>query len=82
MTTLILIDLIAGVVFLIGLHIAFRQTLVRRWWARLRHTENLATDDEDVASVLRIAGVMIMAFAFTLGAFANLIVHYSSLSRR
>lgn len=90
--TPILIDAVAALCVLIGFHVAFRQKLVRAWSSGLRSPESQpgqggslldATGDaEGVASVLRIVGVMIMAFSFTAGAFANLMVHYASASVR
>ena len=84
------IDAAAALFVLIGFHVAFRQKLVRAWGARLRslHDQGGETarpvaptaDPEGVASVLRIVGVMIMAFSFTGGAFANLISYYASAS--
>ena len=88
--TLYVIDAVAGLFVLIGFHVAFRQKLVRAWSSRLRSPHGqlgdggrLVTatgDPEGVASVLRIVGVMIMAFSFTAGAFANLMVYYASAS--
>ena len=84
------IDAAAAFFVLIGFHVAFRQRLIRAWGARLRalrgqggeaaRTVAPTADPEGVASVLRIVGVMIMAFSFTGGAFANLISYYASAS--
>lgn len=80
---LYIIDFVAVVFIIAGFHIAFRQKLLKAWSARLGlHFASAmvqeATDDvEGIASVLRIAGVMIMAFSFTAGAFANLIAYYT-----
>jgi hypothetical protein len=89
--TLYLIDAVAALFLLAGFHLAFRQKRVRAWGARLRqaggrsdaasHTQVASEDPEGVAAVFRMAGVMIMAFSFTLGAFANLIAYYTAASR-
>jgi hypothetical protein len=89
--TLYVIDAVAALFILAGFHVAFRQRLVRAWGRRLRHPERrfhapddieTTSDDPDgIASVFRVAGVMIMAFSFTLGAFANLIAYYTSTGR-
>jgi hypothetical protein len=89
--TLYVIDAVAALFLLAGFHLAFRQRLVWAWGARLRqagglstasgHTQSPSEDPEGVASVFRMAGVMIMAFSFTLGAFANLIAYYTAASR-
>jgi len=89
--TLYLIDAVAALFLLAGFHLAFRQKLVRAWGARLRRSDRRAaaaclsqgaTEDPDgVASVFRMAGVMIMAFSFTLCAFANLIAYYTAAGR-
>jgi hypothetical protein len=88
--TLYVIDAVAALFVLIGYHIAFRQKLVRAWTSRLRSPEAqpgegggllAATGDlEGVASVFRIVGIMIMAFSFTVGAFANLMSYYAHAS--
>ena len=87
---LYLINILAAVFILIGFHVAFRQRLVRAWGARLRQsvsqsdsarpTETTLDDNQEIASVLRIAGVMVMAFSFTGAAFANLIAYYTAAS--
>ena len=83
---LYVIDVIASLFILAGFHLAFRQNMVRTVSARVRswsdssrgEAEVEAIDSEDVASVLRIAGVMIMAFSFTAAAFANLLAYYTA----
>jgi len=89
--TLYLIDAVAALFLLAGFHLAFRQERVRAWGARLQqargrsqaasHNQVASEDPEGVAAVFRMAGVMIMAFSFTLGAFANLIAYYTAASR-
>ena len=87
---LYVINVVAAMFVLLGFHVAFRQRLMLAWVARLRRSDgppssaaNAEVDSEDreeIASVFRIAGVMIMAFSFTLGTFANLIAYYTSIS--
>lgn len=81
--TLYMINAVAAVFVLLGFHVAFRQQLVLAWVARLRQSDSRAQaapeNREEIASVFRIAGVMIMAFSFTIGAFANLIAYYTSV---
>ncbi|HEX6866896.1 MAG TPA: hypothetical protein VF122_06665 [Caulobacteraceae bacterium] len=83
MIGLIAIDIFAVALTAAGFYIAFRQQLMRGVvrqragdsWSRPRD------EDEGVdplASVFRIAGVMLMAFGVTIGVFANLIVYFSS----
>lgn len=83
------IDAVAAIFVLIGYHVAFRQKLMLAWVASVRrskeasstsHAQAAPEDPEGVASVFRIAGVMIMAFSFTIGTFANLIAYYTSIS--
>jgi hypothetical protein len=83
---LYVVDCLAAVFFLVGFHLAFRQRALRAWLGRLlpaaRRTtvENAAPsgDEEGVASVLRMIGVMVMAFSLTSAAFGNLIAHYAA----
>lgn len=71
-TTVIVIDLIGFLFVLLGFHLAFRQELVRRWWRMLRDEQHSPgelpplTDDDPVRYVLRISGVMILAFGIVL----------------
>lgn len=86
--TLYVTNAVAAMLVLVGFHVAFRQRLVLAWVARLRQSNGSANaaatvqaaPREDIASVLRIAGVMIMAFSFTIGAFVNLIAYYTAVS--
>jgi hypothetical protein len=78
---------LAALFVVIGFHVAFRQRQVRALSARLAHRERgaggagaMAEDDEGMASVRRMIGVMIMAFSFVSAAFADLITYYGSLS--
>lgn len=85
---LLAIDVVAAIFVVIGFHLAFRQAAVRSWMRRLRGPQPRALDAEDagsrdpegVAAVLRMVGVMIMAFSFTIAAFANLIARYTAAS--
>ena len=71
-TTVIVIDLIGFLLVLLGFHLAFRQELVRRWWGIWRDEQHRPreapplTDDDPVRYVLRISGVMILAFGIVL----------------
>jgi hypothetical protein len=88
---LYVINAVAALFVLVGYHVAFRQRLVRAWGARLRspgersnaasRPQGASQDPEGIASVFRMAGVMIMAFSFTAGAFANLIAYYTAAGR-
>ena len=88
MNALYVIDAVALLFFLTGFHIAFRQRLVRSWVSRLRNSAGQPTPagakaergegHDEMASVLRIAGVMIMAFSLTICIFANLIAYYTA----
>ena len=85
MAVLLVIDVVAAVLVIAGFHTGFRQKFLRSLWARLHQpSASVSTgfgspvrDPEGVASVFRIAGVMIMAFSFTAATFANLIAYYS-----
>ncbi|OWQ90566.1 hypothetical protein [Sphingopyxis witflariensis] len=71
-TTVIVIDLIGFLLVLLGFHLAFRQEHVRRWWGILRDEQHRPgeqpplTDDDPLRYVLRISGVMILAFGIVL----------------
>jgi hypothetical protein len=86
MNGLLIIDVLAAVFVLIGFQLAFG----RRAGARLAKVRTSdarqpgapggpdgETSPEDVASVLRMVGVMIMAFSITGCAFANMIARYA-----
>lgn len=85
---LYLVNAVAAFFALAGFHLAFRQKLVRTWGARLRNRSSPAErrgqaqaaslDGQEIASVLRMAGIMTMAFSFTAAAFANLMAYYTS----
>ncbi len=78
---IVAIDVFAAVVVLIGFHLAFRQKVVREMLGRpADNGVEAAGNPDDLASVFRIVGVMLMAFAVTICIFANLIVHYSAAS--
>lgn len=88
MSGLIVIDLLSSLMFLAGAFLVLGHGVLRRQLARLRGRQELtATFDDDVpaehdgmASVFRMFGVMLMAFSFTICAFANLISYYSAAS--
>lgn len=85
---LYVIDVAAALFALAGFYVAFRPKLARAWSQRLRkasdqpgtvrQTDVSLDDPEGVDSVLRIIGVMIMAFSITGAVFANLIAYYAS----
>jgi hypothetical protein len=80
MTALLAVDGFALLFFVLGFHLAFRQGLVRRLWSKGRSDagSDAGPEAEDVASALRIGGVMLMAFSMTICVFANLIAYYSA----
>ena len=84
------IDALAVILVLIGAPLTFRPWWVTAWLAR-RHVgqdqqgveatgPEPGADPAGVASVLRMVGVMLMAFGVTGCAFANLIAYYSANS--
>jgi hypothetical protein len=85
---LYVIDVLAAIFAFAGFHLAFRPRLMHPWGARLQQARDDSSqgwraqaareDPEGVASVLRMIGVMIMAFSITAAAFANLLAHYAS----
>lgn len=75
----IITDLFALAAIAFGFLLAFRQRLVRRWFARLFPTRPdhppliVRPEDEDPAHyAMIIAGVMLMAFGLLIGAFTTL----------
>jgi hypothetical protein len=86
MNGLVIIDVLAAAFVLIGFQLAFGRRAVTRL-AKARTPEGRKTggaggpdgetSPEDVASVLRMVGVMIMAFSITGCVFANLIARYA-----
>jgi hypothetical protein len=81
---LLALDLLAAVLILVGFHLAFRQDAVRGLAARAGLAAAARELDAETRagfdSVLRMAGVMIMAFSFTIAAFGHLIVYYTAHS--
>jgi hypothetical protein len=85
---LYILNVLAALLMLLGFHLAFRQERVRAWTARLRPARAgsdggaqgsaAAEDREEIASVFRLVGVMIMAMSFTSAAFADLIAYFRS----
>ena len=75
---LIGVNIFAAVLVFIGFNLAFRPKAVRSRFEQPRAGREAPADEPDqLASVFRIAGVMLMAFGITICAFANLIVYYS-----
>lgn len=75
---LIGVDVFAVVLTFIGFNLAFRPKAVRsRFGQQKARRDELAGEEDQMASVFRIAGVMLMAFGITICAFANLIAYYS-----
>ena len=76
---LIGVDIFAAIIVLIGFNVAFRHKAVLGMFGQSPGDSALGKDEPDqLASVFRIAGVMLMAFGITICAFANLIAHYST----
>ena len=75
MIALVALDLFCVVLILVGFQLAFRQGAVRSLLGRPP-----AEGPDELASVFRIAGVMLMAFGATICAFANLIAYFSAHS--
>jgi len=91
MNVLLFIDAAVLVFVSIGFHLAFRQKTIRRWLRPVRVRASAASrstrdgstadsDEDEFAPVLRMLGIMIMAFSFTVGAFASLIAYYTANS--
>lgn len=83
MSVFIVTDVLAAVAIVVGFLLAFRPSLVRRLLAHrgVKDAPPPGEGPDGLASVLRIAGVMLMAFSFTLAAFAHLIAFYTAQSR-
>jgi sterol desaturase/sphingolipid hydroxylase (fatty acid hydroxylase superfamily) len=70
----VIVDLVALLLIVVGVHLAFRQRLVRRWWRLLRPRPPRAhrEDAEDpVHYALIISGIMIAAFGLIIAVFAT-----------
>lgn len=85
MKTLVFIDILAAVFVLLGFQLAFRQKAIRAWVASRTGQPDAGAEGEPVDrtgvdSVLRMIGIMIMAFSVTGCAFANLIAYYATHS--
>jgi hypothetical protein len=91
MNVLLFIDAAVLVFVSIGFHLAFRQKTIRRWLKPVQVRVPAASrsaregaaadrDEDEFAPVLRMLGIMIMAFSFTVGAFASLITYYTAHS--
>lgn len=77
---LLAIDVFAGLFFAFGFVLAFKPSLIRALRTGRRGDPEDDGVSADVASALRIGGVMVMAFSLTICVFANLIAHYSAMS--
>lgn len=70
--TVVVIDLIGLGLVVLGFHMAFRQEFTRRLWSKLRHQDQAGaqlaplTEDDPARYVLRIAGMMILAFGIVI----------------
>ena len=82
MTGLALIDAVAAVFGTLGVLLAVRPRASRRLMSRRGAPRNApnaeAGDPQGVEAVLRMFGVMILAFSVVGCAFANLIAYYGS----
>lgn len=74
----ILVDLVAIVLAIAGFHMAFRQRLVRKWWAILNHGDaartrsgRTAPEEDPVHYALIIFGIMLMAFGVIIFSFTT-----------
>ena len=72
---LIGIYVFTAILVFIGFNLAFRHKAVL---SRFERPQVRRDEPDEMASVFRIAGVMLMAFGITICAFANLIAHYST----
>ena len=75
MSVVLAVDLFAVMFFTVGFLLAFKPSVLRGAWRR-------GGVSEEVASALRIGGVMMMAFSVTICVFANLIAYYSAVGAR
>lgn len=71
------VDILAAVFFAVGFALAFRPGLFRAFRGR-GDAGGEGGVSQEVASALRIGGVMVMAFSVTICVFANLIAYYSA----
>lgn len=70
--TVIVVDVVGLLLVLLGFHLTFRQDFDRHWWEVLRHdrprsaSRQPLTDDDPARYILRISGMMILAFGFVI----------------
>jgi hypothetical protein len=76
MAVIVFIDIIAALFVLAGSQVAFNPRLVQRLFMR-GPAAPADADGAETASVLRMIGVMVMAFSFTLAVLTTLIFVYS-----
>ena len=74
----ILVDIVAILLAVMGFHMAFRQRLVRGWWAILNHGDatrtragHSAPEEDPVHYALIIFGIMLMAFGVIIFSFTT-----------
>ncbi|MDB5670258.1 MAG: hypothetical protein JWO25_1217 [Alphaproteobacteria bacterium] len=76
-THVILVDLLATLLVVIGLHLAFRQRLVRLWLDALRERRGLAPlrsdrgEEDPLHYAMIIFGTMMMAFGLIMFSFTT-----------
>lgn len=75
MSVVLAVDLFAVLFFAVGFLLAFKPSVLRGAWRRGGGVS------EEVASALRIGGVMVMAFSVTICVFANLIAYSAAGAR-
>ncbi len=70
--TVVVVDVSGLLLVLLGFHLAFRQNFVRHWWGVLRlgrprsAPPQRLTDDDPARYILRISGMMILAFGVVI----------------
>ena len=81
----ILIDVVALLFAVLGFLVAFQSERVRNWWAitnadgARKHIARPMSDDEPARYVMRIVGVMMLAFGTAIFLFVT-IFHFASVS--
>jgi hypothetical protein len=68
----LIVDVCAFVLAIIGFNMAFRQNTVRRYLGRPAQLHEPDEDEDALTYVLRIAGVMIMTFGLAIGVMVTL----------
>jgi hypothetical protein len=77
MAAIVFVDVVAALFVIAGSQIAFNPSLMRRLFRREPPAPTDTDQRAETAAVLRMVGVMIMAFAFTLATLVTLITIYS-----